>query len=145
MRIGTISLGRIGALGECYNSEQSYGVCPDGSDYLGTLDNGGAAIDVSTLPNYAAEATAAGVGTPTSAIYMGLPVSTPAVFAPTGVKASATGLQTTIQCPSGYTQSGGVCVQAVSSSLITGVPNSLLYAGLGFLLIMSLNMQGRRR
>ena len=65
------------------------------------------------VPNYAAEATAAGLGpaptpspgTPAST----LPLSLPALMLPPGVTANPAGLKTNIVCPTGYANVGGVC------------------------------------
>ncbi len=147
VRIGTVSLGRVGGIGDCLIAAQVEGVCPDGSDYLGTLDNGGAAIDLSTLPNYAQEATNAGVGVQTPTV-SSLPLTLPGLTLPTGVTASPTGLQTGVTCPTGYTSVGGVCSPNVapSTSIISGVPNSVLYGGLGLLAVfMLMSASGGRR
>lgn len=155
VRIGTVSLSRVGelvnvGLGDCLIADQSMGVCPDGSPYLGTLDSGGAAIDTSTLPNYAAEATAAGLGIPPPVLASSLPTSLPAITLPKGVVVSPTGLQTAVTCPPGYTAVGGVCspiaAPASTTTLISGVPNWALYGGIGlmFLVMMSGGGRGRR-
>jgi len=131
------------------------GMCPDGSPYLGTLDSGGAALDVSTLPNYAAEATAAGLGVPPAPpapTVSSLPINLPSLFAPKGVTASPTGLQTTVTCPSGYVAMGGVCTPitpvSATTTLIPGVPNWALYGGAALLFMMAFmggGGGGRRR
>ena len=155
MRIRTVSLGRVGdivsvGLGDCLIADQSMGVCPDGSPYLGTLDSGGAAIDTSALPNYAAEATAAGLGVPPPPLAPSLPVSLPTITLPKGVTVSPTGLQTGITCPVGFTAVGGVCspiaTAPATTTLISGVPNWALYGGIGlmFLVMMSGGGRGRR-
>lgn len=156
MRIGTVALRRIGdivsvGLGDCLNAQvDSGGMCPDGSAYTGVLDSGGAAIDMSTIPNYAQEAVAYGLGpAPTPApTVASLPLSLPAVTLPKGVTASPTALQTNIVCPAGYVSTGGVCspITPVSTTIIPGVPNAFLYAGAAFMLLamMSAGGGGRR-
>lgn len=90
-------------LAECYISQQSQGVCPDGSMYGGTWDSGGAAPSAcgpgflpsggGCVPNYAAEAAAA----------LNTPTSTPSTSSPGG-------------CPTGYIllAGAGVCVPVSS-------------------------------
>lgn len=142
-RIGTVGIGRIGAVGDCLIADQSMGLCPDGSPYFGTLDSGGAALDLSTLPNYAAEATAAGLGVPpapSAPTVSSLPLNLPSLFAPKGVVAAPTGLSVPITCPTGFISSGGVCVTTApaSTTLIPGVPNWALYGGAGLLLLVAM-------
>lgn len=150
-QIGTVSLGRVGGIGDCLIASQSMGVCPDGSDYLGTLDSGGAALDFSTVPNYAQEAADAGIGVPPAPTTTFLPLNLPSLFLPKSTTASPVGLQTNIGCPSGYVAIGGVCspvtVTAPVSTLIPGLPNWALYSGAGLLLLvvmMSAGGRGRR-
>lgn len=157
MRIGTVALGRIGAivnvgLGDCLIAAQSEGVCPDGSDYLGTLDSGGAAIDLTQLPNYAAEATAAGLGVPPAPTVASLPLSQPGLILPKGLitaPISPSALQTNIVCPAGMVASGGVCISSTpaTTSIIPGISNTVLYVGAGalFLMMMMMSGGGRRR
>lgn len=156
MRIGTVSLGRIGAIvkvgmGDCLIAAQSEGICPDGSDYLGTLDSGGAAPDTSTIPNYAQEAVNYGLSTPTPvtpAPYTSLPLNLPTLFPPKGTVASPTGLQTAVTCPAGYVAIGGVCspiTQAPSpSTIISGIPNWAIYGGAGLLVLIMMSAGGGR-
>lgn len=144
MRIGTLSLGRVGAVGDCLISAQSEGVCPDGSDYLGTLDNGGAAIDYSTLPNYAAEATAAGVGVQSPPLAGSIPTTGARMLLPAGVTANPGGLATNIQCPAGYTATGGVCVPT-TSTLIPGIPNWAFYVIGVFAVVTLVGTSGKGR
>ena len=151
MRIGTVSLGRIGGIGDCLIADQSMGVCPDGSPYLGTLDSGGAATEQPCL--YGSGPLAPGqvycaapmptpdTSTPTSTpSFTDLPLSIPSALLPSGVKPSPTGLPIPgMQCPTGYVQSGGVCVPvaATSSTMIPGVSNTVVYAAGALLLAVA--------
>lgn len=124
------------------------GMCPDGSPYLGTLDSGGAVLDLSTLPNYAAEATAAGLGVPPAPTVSSLPLNLPGLFLPKGTTVSPTGLQTAITCPPGYVAMGGVCtpITPVSAqTMIPGVPNWALYGGAALLFMVAFMGGGGRR
>ena len=137
-------------MGDCLIADQSMGICPDGSDYLGTLDSGGAALDLSTLPNYAAEATAAGLGVPPAPLaptVSSLPINLPSLFAPKGVTTAPAGFQTGVSCPSGFVSSGGVCVPLTQAPtpIIPGISNTVLYAGGALLLVMMMMSGGGRR
>lgn len=140
-------------MGDCLIAAQSEGICPDGSDYLGTLDSGGAAPDT-TIPNYAQEAVDYGLtpAPPPAPTVSSLPLSLPSLLLPKGVTASPAGLQTNVVCPPGYAAVGGVCSPLTSSTpatatIISGVPNWALYGGAGILILVTMMMSsgGRRR
>jgi hypothetical protein len=155
--IGTVSLGRIGGIGDCLIADQVEGLCPDGSPYLGTLDSGGTAVEIPCLygggPLAPGQSYCAGAPTPTPtptptpvAPYVGLPLSIPPVIAPKGVTTvPGVGLSVPVTCPAGFVASGGICVAAPSTTLIPGVPNGIIYAGLGLLAIMAMTGGGKGR
>ena len=133
-------------MGDCLIAAQSMGICPDGSDYLGTLDSGGAAIDLSTLPNYAQQAADAGLGVPPPPLASSLPLSLPAQFLPKGTVASPTGLQTTIVCPAGFTAVGGVCSpNAPTPTTTSAIPTWAIYGGIGLMFMMVMMSAGGGR
>lgn len=70
---------------------------------------------------------------------VGLPISLPPVFLPPGVNAApGVGLSTPVACPSGFKASGGVCVPDPTQPIIPGVPNWILFTGLGAIAILML-------
>jgi hypothetical protein len=77
-----------------------------------------------------------------------LPVSLPAITLPKGVVASSTGLQTAVTCPTGYTAVGGVCsptAVSTTSNIISGVPNWVIYVGVGLLAFMTMSSSTGKR
>ena len=148
-RIGTFGIGRVGSgLGDdCptgFFLDPSGAVClPITAESTSNLPTDPLPPDF-TLPLPPTPSLPPVTSTP--APYTGLPFSLPSVFAPTGVTtASGVGLSVPVVCPTGYVQSGGVCVLSSTTTMIPGVPNWAIYGGLGALALVMMMSQGKGR
>ena len=154
-RIGTFGIGRVGSgLGDdCptgFFLDPSGAVClPITAESTSNLPTDSLPPDF-TLPPPPTPSLPPVTSTP--APYTGpwvpgsLPFSLPSVFAPTGVTATpGVGLSVPVACPTGYVQSGGVCVPSSTTTMIPGVPNWAIYGGLGVLALVMIMSQGKGR
>lgn len=146
-RIGTLGIGRVGGLGDdCptgFFLDPSGAVClpitPE-SVAANTPTDSGDGVDNNPVPTPSLPPI-----TSSPAPYTGLPISLPVTFAPGGVTPTpGVGLSVPVTCPAGYVNSGGACVPSSTTTMIPGIPNVAIYAGLGILALMMFQKGGRR-
>lgn len=142
-RIGTMGIGRVGGLGD--DCPTGFFLDPEGAVCLPiTPETTGNLPDVPTDVTLPPPPTPSLPPITSGPVYTGLPLSLPPVFAPTGVTATpGVGLSVPVSCPTGYVQSGGVCVPSSPTTLIPGIPNWAIYGGIGFLALMAMSGMSR--
>lgn len=117
-------------LGDCFNSQVNMGVCPDGSEYTGALDSGGAASQLSfpyVLTPTPATSVPAGSGTDWTQFWQGLTAG--------GVK-----LLGSVVTPPAYQQvTRDAYGNVISTTVRAATPNTALTAAAGGLPAISSN------